>query len=453
MRHNSRISTVSILGVLCMCITGTAAHAAASVRSLGGAGTYTGTASAGGTTATATTASNTSAATRAGSVRVTPTTNKTSTSASISTGNTSAARGAATSRLSIGKYLGSAITTGGKPLRPNISNGGNVNNGDTVISGDVEKIVYALQGRVEEIETLVGNVRPKAGDYVIVSNDSEISVDFDTLAAALATQIGGDVGMIDIKLDDKKENIVWCQADPDAQCTYNHLISVADLTGPQGEQGPQGEPGESVDMEKLETLLNEKILAEIGKLNLKALASQDTVGIGQIDNGAVVWDNLSTDVQGRIQTGGTVELPDNLVTTEKLNDELAPLKTGIDTNTAAIVANTGAINTNTANIATNTENISTNATAIAANTTAITTNTTNITANANAIAANTEALKQKANAADVYKKSETYSQEQIDKKLEGITAGGVGAAPDDANYAWVSLGGKQQWISVAGAIE
>jgi len=196
-KHNLKISTMSVLCVLCAGLT-TNAMAAASVRSLGGAGTYDGTSA----VATSTRAV---APTRAGSLRISPAGTRLVTTNNSSNNTTSGTTTGTTQRLSIGKYLGGATTvsTGGS------SSGGS---GAGVSAAEVaelqeridtlEESVGApnaqasnetLSGRIAAIEDQidlieVGGVQGSQDGVVEVSNNGEVSINVDKLVEKLEDQ-------------------------------------------------------------------------------------------------------------------------------------------------------------------------------------------------------------------------------------------------------------------------
>ena len=139
MKYDFKISTLSIVCVLCAAVSG-AAFAAPAVRSLGGAGTYVGstgaTAAKSGTTTTPATTSSVRAV-RGGSMRVNPVTS----GAAASSTRASATRASSTPRLSIGKYL-SGVGATGKPVA---STGGSSSGSMGVGQAGVEQRVTKLE--------------------------------------------------------------------------------------------------------------------------------------------------------------------------------------------------------------------------------------------------------------------------------------------------------------------
>ena len=430
MKHSSKISLVSVLCALCVCAGGSA-YGAASVRSLGGAGTYSGT-----TSASSASASSSTGAARAGSVRVTPSSTKatTSTSTTVSTGNASAARGATTSRLSIGKYLSGGVKTDGSKLKPNISitspGDTNISNEVTNISNEVTQIINALDALRSDVNDLRQDSHSIPGSrdgLVDIDPDkNELFLNLDALRDALSEKLEIDAGTIDIRLTGSDDNqyISFCQSNPNGECKYQEIIAVSELRGPKGDKGDSVSIDDlAVLLPQLEQVLSDKITAAIDGLNLGALATMNTVGTDQIDDGAVTEEKLSAELQEKINKDAVDIDLTGYVTTDEMNDALA-FKQDALSNEQMAVLDSGITADAVAQIGLNAENITANAAAIA----------------------------QKANADDVYTKSDTYSQAEIDQKLSNVTAGGVEAAPDGGDYAWVSIGNTQQWVSIAGAV-
>ncbi|MBR4475334.1 MAG: hypothetical protein IKP05_01465, partial [Alphaproteobacteria bacterium] len=195
-KHNFKISTISVLCVLCAGLT-TNAMAAASVRSLGGTGTYDGTSAASTSTRAVT-------PTRAGSLRVSPAGTRL-----VSTNNSGkASSGTAattTQRLSIGKYLGSTVT--GVPSGSSSSGSGASASAAEVAElqeriDTLEESVGApnaqasnetLSGRIAAIEDQidlieVGGVQGSQDGVVEVSGTGEVSINVDKLVEKLEDQ-------------------------------------------------------------------------------------------------------------------------------------------------------------------------------------------------------------------------------------------------------------------------
>ena len=144
MKTKFNILSASLVGIVCASIM-TPLYAASSVRSLGGAGTYTGTSSVRAHVASETSGSAISTA-RAGSLRVNNAAGTRSTNASLRTPST---RSSTAPRLSIGKYLaGSSALAGGssKPVVP----GGAGSGSDVDLSG-IEADIAQLQDDLSEL--------------------------------------------------------------------------------------------------------------------------------------------------------------------------------------------------------------------------------------------------------------------------------------------------------------
>lgn len=173
------------------------ANAAPSVRTLGGAGTYNGTAS-------AASAAKIGGVARAGSLRVTTksgTTTNVSTKANTSA-TTSATRGhtAAAPRLSIGKYLGHGTSvSGGASIKSDTpSSGGDMNPG---AAADINSRLDGLDTRVGDVTTEIRDLRTdvdnlrdsvgSAGDFATREYvDNAVNARVDTSASA-SQDLGG----------------------------------------------------------------------------------------------------------------------------------------------------------------------------------------------------------------------------------------------------------------------
>ena len=123
-------------------------QAASSVRSLGGAGTYSSAEVASGSSAKTSTGTS-SAALRGGSVRVTSGSGQSASSTTIKTNNTSSAGRAATlPRLSIGQFLGGGTSiSGGSSIKPQIPNDDSYTDGgfDSGMAADLQSEIDALR--------------------------------------------------------------------------------------------------------------------------------------------------------------------------------------------------------------------------------------------------------------------------------------------------------------------
>ena len=123
-------------------------QAASSVRSLGGAGTYSSAEVASGSSAKTSTGTS-SAALRGGSVRVTSGSGQSASSTTIKTNNTSSAGRAATlPRLSIGQFLGGGTSiSGGSSIKPQIPNDDSYTDGgfDSGMAADLQSEIDKLR--------------------------------------------------------------------------------------------------------------------------------------------------------------------------------------------------------------------------------------------------------------------------------------------------------------------
>ena len=172
MKKEFKLVSASVVGLVCASLM-TPSFAASSVRSLGGAGTYTGTTSA--TQAASATKATTTAA-RAGSIRVDGST-RVNSGSSLRTPST---RSATAPRLSIGKYLSanSSVGTGGKvdaELSTNVGNLGNsVGKLDETVT-DIKGDLTILQEQVNnfDIDALRGDIQNLVDAKVVLSYDKE----------------------------------------------------------------------------------------------------------------------------------------------------------------------------------------------------------------------------------------------------------------------------------------
>lgn len=152
-----------ICGLVLVALGVDSANAAASVRSLGGVGTYSSAAVAsGGSAKTSTGAS--SAVLRGGSVRVTSGSGQSASSTTIKTNNTSnAGRAATLPRFSIGKFLGGGTSISGgssiKPQAPNddgYADGGFDSGSAADLQSEIDKLreeMYAETDSLHETDT------------------------------------------------------------------------------------------------------------------------------------------------------------------------------------------------------------------------------------------------------------------------------------------------------------
>ena len=258
-KKDLNISRIAIVCVLCTAAV-SGAYAASSVRSLGGSGTYTSASS-----AASAGSSGATTAVRGGSLRVTPSSGQSGSSATISAGTTTSGRVATSPRLSIGQYLGGAtsVSGGGSSLRPGTgsgSSGGGSSSGGDVSGGDLAGLrdqIDQLGRDVEDLRTADDNINdallgkqdalyPAADGFIIIDDSTnEIFVDVDALEQELEMVAGKDGREVELGSNDT--DLLWRYVgDPD----WEKLISKAEITGPQGEKG---EPGEAANLDAYST--------------------------------------------------------------------------------------------------------------------------------------------------------------------------------------------------------
>lgn len=187
MKNELKISTVSIICVLCASgLSG--AYGASSVRTLGGAGTYTSAASAsqsGGGAGVA----------RAGSVRVSPATAKATTTTPSNTAATTAGR-AASPRLSLGKYLGGGTAiSGGSSARPgNGTSGGGTTVTDPSLAAELNNRVNVLEDKVDDLKSAGEDLKETkqdklvGGNYITIEN-GEVFLDVDSFGSDTSASV------------------------------------------------------------------------------------------------------------------------------------------------------------------------------------------------------------------------------------------------------------------------
>lgn len=256
MKTKFNILSASLVSIVCASIM-TPLYAASSVRSLGGAGTYTGTSSVRANVASETSGSAISTA-RAGSLRVNNTAGTRSTNASLRTPST---RSSTAPRLSIGKYLaGSSALAGGssKPVVPDQS-GSDLSGIEADIAqlqSDLSELMGATDVRVEYNEE-TGELMIKHGNDVFSANlvdqnalldlenrlndkivaagvyvgdDEYISIGEDNTVTAI---VGALSGSFSDGLATTAAVVEYAIPKPDASCLSDSTICVlsVDMTG------------------------------------------------------------------------------------------------------------------------------------------------------------------------------------------------------------------------------
>ena len=299
MKNDLKISTLTIICVLCTAVSG--AYGASSVRSFGGSGTY---ASASDAAAANTSSATSASSVRGGSVRVNPGSGVSGSSTTIEAGTTTNGRVATTPRLSIGHYLGGATSiSGGSSLRPQTpgSSGGSSSGGDGGLDPDIaaglRQQVDQLQRDVEDLRNADDNINDQLLDkqdalipgddgYIIIDDaTNEIFVDVDALQGALETVAGKDGREVELGSNDT--HLLWRYVGDN---DWYELIAKADITGPQGEKGEKGDPGEAANLDAYSTTeqMNQAIgnaiaaLADVyaTKAELANYATSDDLSLG-----------------------------------------------------------------------------------------------------------------------------------------------------------------------------
>ena len=301
MKNDLKISTLTIICVLCTAVSG--AYGASSVRSFGGSGTY---ASASDAAAANTSSATSASSVRGGSVRVNPGSGVSGSSTTIEAGTTTNGRVATTPRLSIGHYLGGGTSiSGGSSLRPQTpgSSGGSSSGGDGGLDPDIaaglRQQVDQLQRDVEDLRNADDNINDQLLDkqdalipgddgYIIIDDTTnEIFVDVDALQGALETVAGEDGRAVELGSNDT--HLLWRYVG-EGDDKWRELIAKADITGPQGEKGEKGDPGDAANLDAYSTTeqMNQAIgnaiaaLADVyaTKAELANYATSDDLSLG-----------------------------------------------------------------------------------------------------------------------------------------------------------------------------
>ena len=249
------------------------ANAAATVRALGGSGTYSSASSA---------SSGSSATTRGSSVSVAPVASSGSSGVAATGGGTTTGRVSTMPRLSLGSYLTGAINSSGGMLRPVVSGddssssgsgsgstGGNMTPGASAeiikeidrLHSDVESLRASDESLLESMDAKQDVLVPTEDGYVVIDNN-EIFLDVENLSNALEELV--DDGR-EVEIDYNGEYVVWRYV---GDTVWNNLISKEDITGPQGPEGPQGPQGEAANLDAYSTTeqMNFAIANAIGAL-------------------------------------------------------------------------------------------------------------------------------------------------------------------------------------------
>ena len=233
MKTKFNILSASLVGIVCASIM-TPSFAASSVRSLGGAGTFTGTSSVRSNTAASTSGSAVSAA-RAGSIRI-----NNGTSAKVNSGaslRTPSTRSAAAPRLSIGKYLAGSSALGGGS-----SSGGNVNVGQSGVSStEIKEIKEGLAALEAEIEKMTGGAADveftydeSTGELIFVHGGESFSADLATQesVAALEERLNEAILSAGATIEADENTYIEIAVDEDKNTkTVSAILSALDNNG------------------------------------------------------------------------------------------------------------------------------------------------------------------------------------------------------------------------------
>lgn len=182
MKKEFKLVSASVIGLVCASLM-TPSFAVTAVRSLGGAGTYTGTTSAAQSATTA----------RAGSVRVGGSTRTSATSSAAL--RTPSTRSATAPRLSIGKYLSanSSLGTGGK----------------VELSNTVNSSVNELNTKYDELEQTVKNFDIDGlRAEVDALTDAEIALSYDESNGVLTIEHAGHTDEVSIFNKEEADKII-----------------------------------------------------------------------------------------------------------------------------------------------------------------------------------------------------------------------------------------------------
>lgn len=256
MKNELKISTVSIVCVLCASVV-SGANAASSVRSLGGAGTYS-------SAASASQSGTSTGVARAGSVRVAPTTGKTTAVKPANSPSTSAGRVAVSPRLSLGKYLGgSTAISGGSSTRPGGGTGGGSTGGGTIdpgLAAELNNRVNVLEDTVSDLKDLPETKQDKltAGNYITIDESGEVFLDVDALGADTTASVANGNLMLSIG-----------NGTPNALIALSDLLSADDMNAAIEEAL---ETKDFVTQSELTTDLSGKADKQIG-------ATKDTIAV------------------------------------------------------------------------------------------------------------------------------------------------------------------------------
>lgn len=328
MKKEIKISLLSLLCGVCAA-TFSPAFAAPAVRSLGGAGTYSGVSSA--TAAKANGASSTGAKTvRASAVRSTA-----ANLGSVKSGasDTTSTRVASTPRLSIGKYLGGAVTAGGSTISK-----GEGTNGE--LAGSVDSLHSAIEILQHQIRGLHQSIVDAADDeanagFVIAkdkvgANNFVFELSVPTLVEHIKDDLSGQLaGNVEMQYNTETGYIQY----KDAEGEWVDLITVPE-TGDLDEMAAK--------LSELEEKLNDVMIPGLaeGLAEMEdRLAGVESAVAGELQTEAKSIVAAINELKAKADNAMTSE---NLETLNKDMDALTDVVLGTDA-TAGLVGSVGAL--------------------------------------------------------------------------------------------------------------
>ena len=214
MKNELKISTLSIVCVLCAAFAAPA-FAASTVRSLGGAGTYSSVSSAAAAKTSGKVGGSGVSSVRGGSVRVAP-------AAKTSAAGVTSSRSAATPRLSIGKYLAGASVIGGPA-----NNGNNKPGLDNNNNGNLQERIKVLEDLIIYSGFIEGDESQKdIPEQFLAVNDRIDSLDLDVagLKEDLAYLTKGSV--LDVVYESETGTLVVTKLVDDVETIVEYPLST-----------------------------------------------------------------------------------------------------------------------------------------------------------------------------------------------------------------------------------
>ncbi len=289
MKTETKISNIALVCALCA-VVAAPASAAAPVRSLGGAGTYSSASSAATSKATGSTATST----RAGAMRVLPSTTKATTSATTTAkpvaSATTSTRVTATPRLSLGKYLaGNRVVS---------SKGPEV---DTVVKEDLESHLADYERLAELVESL--------GDQ-IEALDGAIGETNITELQTIVNDLQTNVTAIENQLPADGEEVATAESVTNINNTVTNINTTIENLKTQIEQIEAGSGDNSTAVAELEqsvgvlqgdiTALKSDVLAVQGEFVKYVLKSDYQARSEKVDADIISINSAAADLATRI---------------------------------------------------------------------------------------------------------------------------------------------------------